>query len=135
MDLCYWINISLTDRSKPIVVLILFLFCFCFLFFFFLIYIYIYIFYGSWLSACTELMTHVLNGPIPPYLLTEHLAHSLDKPGSSSRPNWTSSTIPRSMDNVLGESACWALIGIWCKFRESHISHKQWVLFGLEYSS
>ena len=49
-----------------------------------------------------QAMTGFLNGPFPPYLLTEHLAHSLDGPGPSSQLDWTSSIIPRLRNNALG---------------------------------
>ena len=61
--------------------------------------------------ACTELMTHFLNGLILPYLLTEHLVHSLDGPGPSSHSNRRSSIIARLGDNVLGKSTRQASIG------------------------
>ena len=58
-----------------------------------------------------QAMTGFLNGPFPPYLLTEHLAHSLDGPGPSSQLDWTSSIIPRLRNNALGESTRRASIG------------------------
>ena len=58
-----------------------------------------------------QAMTGFLNGPFPPYLLTEHLAHSLDGPGPSSQLDRTSSIIPRLRNNALGESTRRASIG------------------------
>lgn len=52
--------------------------------------------YGPRLSVCTELMARFLDGQILPWLLTEHLTHSLDESSPSSWPDWISSITPRA---------------------------------------
>ena len=57
-------------------------------------------------------------------LLTKHLTHFLDGPGPSSWPNQIASTILRSRNNALREFIYQEIIGVWCKFQESHVNHK-----------